>query len=71
MRRTMICLTACLVLSGCAGTTVQVPDGQVNFCDVVTREKTFVPDTARQIVLTDRATAEQIEFENGVFEAEC
>lgn len=49
-------LIACLTIANCT------PAG--DFCEVVKGPLTFQPETAKQIVKTDRATAEQIETQN-------
>ncbi|GAA4218695.1 putative small lipoprotein YifL [Sagittula marina] len=66
MQRTTIsltvCLTLCLVLAGC---------GDGDFCDVWQGPKSFHPDTAKQIVKTDRPDAEGIKVENDYGAANC
>lgn len=53
--RTMTSLTACLMVGSCmAG----------DFCDVVRGPIGFAPETARQVVETDREDAEAIEVQN-------
>lgn len=48
-------LTACLILGACT---------PGDFCDVVTSELSFAPETARAIVRTDRDEANQIAVQN-------
>lgn len=54
--------TACLILAGC---------GEGDFCDVWQGPKSFHPETAAQIVKTDRDDAEGIKVENDYGNKHC
>ena len=59
----MSLLAGCLVVSNCAVSG--------DFCDVVRGPITFQPETAAQIVRTDRLSAEAIDVQNGYGFARC
>lgn len=60
--RTMSLLLACLAASSC---------GAGDFCDVVTGRVDFAPETSRQIVRTDRTSAERIAVQNEYGATHC
>ncbi len=63
MKVTMISVTAFLILSSC-----DVPG---DFCQVVKRPLIFAPETARQMVRTNRPEAEQIAVQNSYGAKHC
>lgn len=63
MRLTMICLAALLAVASCTKPG--------DFCEVVTGPLDFAPETAAQVLRTDRPTAERIAVINSYGDAAC
>lgn len=61
--QTAILLTGCLAVASCT------PSG--DFCDVVRGPIMFDPETAREVVRTDRVAAEAIDVQNRYGSERC